>query len=79
MVGKVKSEFLRRVAVGAKGYLARRMLNFITIARSPPRLWLSREETREGVVADRLASTESGDGGRFRVARKGGCNASGTG
>lgn len=36
--------------MGAKGYLARRMLNFITDARSPPRLWLPREETREGVL-----------------------------
>lgn len=57
--------------MGAKGCLARRMLNFITGARSPLRLWRSREETRGGVVADRLASTESGDGGRSRVARKG--------
>lgn len=56
----------------AKGYLARRMLNFITGARSPPRLWVPREETRGGVVADRLVSTESGDGGRSRVARQGG-------
>lgn len=65
--------------MGAKGYLARRMLNFITGARSPPRLRLPREETRGGVVADRLVSTESGDGGRSRDARKGGCSASGTG
>lgn len=58
--------------MGAKGCLARRMLNFITGARSPLRLWRSREETRGGVVADRLVPTESGDGGRSRVARKGG-------
>ena len=56
--------------MGAKGYLARRMLNFITGARSPPRLWLPQAETRGDVVADRLVSTESGDGGRSRVARK---------
>lgn len=58
--------------MGAKRRLARRMLNFITDARSPPRLRGSpEEETRGGVVAGRFASTESGDGGRSRVARKG--------
>lgn len=40
----------RRVAVGAKGYLARRMLNFITGARSPPRLCGCPEKRREGVL-----------------------------
>lgn len=35
--------------MGAKGCLARRMLNFITGARSPPRLWRS-EKRREGVL-----------------------------
>lgn len=35
--------------MGAKGCLARRMLNFITGARSPPRLWRC-EKRRAGVL-----------------------------
>lgn len=59
--------------MGAKRRLARRMLNFITGARSPPKtLWRPRRRDARGVVADRFASTESGDGGHSRVARKGG-------